>query len=314
MASLILYPTLTKDLCTQIIPSLSEPNFFYSDSEEHKLNISRVENTTLYALTDEKVNWNKEKHNFGFRKTINLKNVSTLFGNIVCKDAVIGVALLWTSQSSKQRNSIKLGSFTIKDKKDCSFSCEFLSKPGELRGIVNFNFVLYIEQSGKPLSGEEYFANTKGNIIGELETFDLCLDGNGSQFPIYEVNDPNLPLWSVKFTWEDPLLDSFVSSVSVIINKANEKKYEELQKSRGFFDEVMSSVMLLFLLQIKSDNHYNEIKELEEDLRSTGRRLTKDDVEPFSVAEVAINYIINLDLDLDDPVMMSEKIRAIVAK
>lgn len=303
MTSFDLYPTLDGTRVSKIYNSVSIADFYYhleDNNEENKLKPIIVDAPNHFSLLDEKAIWDKDKHDICFRKKITLTNIQFLFGpeGIACSDSDIGIGLLWYSQPSKQRGSKILGDFTRKDTNK-EFICEYESEISQLRGIVNFSFILFVKKAGHPTPEELFLANTPGMILGEIENFSLFIDGGSSQFPIYEFEDPEAPLWMVEFNWEDATSDSFISTVKLKLNAYRKQEFEEAKLSTSLMNEIMSSVLLQFFLRIKDETELDAI-------------IKGKNLEPYSVGSVAHYYIKNLNLNLDDVVDLSEKIRNLV--
>ena len=173
---------------------------------------------------------------------------------------------------------------------------EIFFSDAKLRGDVNFSTVLYIAQSGTPEEDETHLANEEGFIIGELDSFDLKLEGSGSLFPVFEVFEAEQPLWYVRCDWTDPVSDSFADTVSININTAhkNYKYIDRMQKTfcSQLLVEVMSSALCCIIEKIRSENYLEQI-------------LGDEDMEHGSVGE-AVRYFSNtLGWDFSTPDKLS---------
>lgn len=304
---IFLYPSLTNEMRNSIFQS-KKYGFSYTDAEgmERDLEYESSEiSSAVNCLRTDGI-WSPEKHNLRVKRTIALRKYRNLFGpdGLACKNARLGVSLVWTSSDSRQRGAAPVLVFGVSeeqfaDRSDHTFTegeIDFEFPPAKIRGDVSLSVVLYIAEAGTPTKDEAHLANEEGFVLGEFDSFVLRLDGNGSLFPVYEVFEKNQPLWYVRCDWTDPILDSFSESVSININTAH-KNYKYLdRKQKTFcpqlFVEVMSSALCCIIEKIRSEKYLDQI-------------LGEDEMEPGSVGEV-IHYFANtLEWDFSSPDQLS---------
>lgn len=292
MAGMIsLYPEVTDELLNKIQFNSSDYEFFYvSNDEEFPLRWDPIDGSLVMGrLVDERGIWVPDDYSIGLRCQYDCIASKNLFGvsGVACSNAVIGVALMWTSSQSRQRGTIQIGElYNQLPPQELEFEHEF--EKAQLRGSVEFSTILYIKtpaEENEILDGERILANKRGYILGEIgNKFILQLDGSGSMFPIYEENRPGEPLWRVKCEWDEVLYSSFNESVKIFFNKSN-PAYKFIDKSSKKYNpymlqEVMASALTTIIMEVKSDdNSWSEIEQ--------GK-----DAQPGSLAE-AISYFIN---------------------
>ena len=259
----MLFPSLTEDFANRIRIQSKETEFYYTNREDEEFELMGElldQSSCIYKLTDTLGIWTQDDYNFGIRKKYLLRTFQCLFGpeGIACKDAKIGLALVWTSADSKQRGIIEVGQFGSEDLQ-MQNEADVLFQKAQLRGRVDFSTVLYIACSGTPTENEIHLANTPGYILGEFENekFSIQLDGNGSIFPVYERPEEGQPLWYVKCDWLDPLTDSFEESVSIHINTLH-KNYRYIDRTQKTYDkqllvEIMSSAISIVIETLRAD-------------------------------------------------------------
>lgn len=300
-----LFPTLTDELFDKIRFETTPYEFSYQlNEEEFYLSDEAIEGSNLFfKIIDEKGIWNPDENNLILRKSYKLRTYSCLFGpdGIACRGAEIGLAIMWTSQSSKQRGIIEIGSISKSQKEEASFQVEYNFGEALLRGSIEFSTIFYLKKSGNPTLAEEHLANDEGYILGELDKTVIMIDGNGSMFPIYEVNEPSQPLWYVKCDWEDPAFDMFSECVSININTAHRcfKKYLDRNK-KTFNDqllkEVMAGALMVIIMKMKESAYWVQTVE------GTGYQIG-------SVCE-AVNYFVSvLEWNTSSPEHLSISIR-----
>ena len=306
-----LYPQLNEELLSRFRFNASEYEFFYeSEGMDYPLRTESIDGSTVMgSLVDERGLWTPDQYNFGFRRDYDCMSCMNLFGpsGIACRDAIIGVAVIWTSAQSRQRGTIKVG--TLKNTlKPQHLSIEYSFETAQFRGSVEFNTVLYIEKpSEHPDKDERHLSNCRGYQLGEIgDKFILQLDGSGSMFPIYEEQRPGQPLWRVKCDWEDVSYNSFNESVKIFFNRSH-PAYKFIDKSSKKYNpylllEVMASALTDIIMDIKMDDAaWNEIEQ--------GR-----DPQSGSISE-AVRYFSNtLEWNMDNPKVLSLSIREFLGK
>lgn len=303
-ANISLFPIINDELLGKIRFQASPYEMYYvREDQEFQLRTEEVESSaTIHKLIDEEGIWSPDDYSLCIKRRYSLRTYQCLFGEngIACKNATLGLALMWTSADSKQRGVIPIGDVT-NSLKDLELSLNYEFGLAQLRGLVEFTTVIYIKNAGTPLWDEGHLANEYGCLLGELDRFIIKLDGTGSVFPMYEVSEPGQPLWYVKCDWDDPTYERFSECVSININTAH-KNYKYLDKTKRTYDEqllkeVMASALIIIITKLKEQENYW-------DATTTG-----EDLQSGSVSE-AINYFINsLEWDVSTPESMSLSIR-----
>ena len=190
---ILLFPSLTEDLKKKIRFQKTRFSFYYTDLEdnEYELVDEPVEAySSVNIIRDEEGMWDQEKNNLGFRRKYLLRTFGPLFGEggIVCHDAKLGMAIIWTSPDSKQRGVIPVGTFTVEDQM-MEAVAEKLFGRAQLRGQVEFTTVIYLASAGNPSENEQHLANKSGLILGELESYIIKLDGSIALKELYQLID-----------------------------------------------------------------------------------------------------------------------------
>lgn len=304
---LFLYPSLTDELKEAIFQA-KKYTFSYTDPDgmDRELTYEASETTTSlnYLRTDGV--WNSDKNNLHVRRMVALKSYRQLFGpeGLACRNAYLGLSLVWTSADSRQRGAVSILDFGVSDeqfanKADHTFvqgEIELEFPAARVRGDINLSVVLYIAKAGTPTQEESHLANEEGLVLGTFDSFVLRIDGNGSLFPVFEVYEKDQPLWSVRCDWTDPVSDSFSDSVSININTAH-KNYKYIDRAQKTFCsqllvEVMSAALCCIIEKVRSEKYLDQI-------------LGDDELDSGSVGE-AIRYFANtLGWDMSSPDRLS---------
>lgn len=305
--TIFLYPSLTDNLKEGIFQAKKYTIYYVAkDGCEKELGYDVSDaGSTLNCLKTDGV-WNVDENNLCIRRSVAMKKFRKLFGpdGIACRNATIGVSVIWTSPDSRQRGAesvmaISLSKEDLAEEKDHTFAegeLEIDFSGARLRGNVNFSTVLYIANAGTPEADETHLANEEGFILGELDSFDLRLEGTGSLFPVFEVYEVDQPLWYVRCDWTDPVSDSFAETVSININTAH-KNYKYIDRTQKTFCsqllvEVMSSALCCIIEKIRSENYLEQI-------------LGEDEMERGSVGEAVRYFSSTLGWDFSTPDKLS---------
>jgi hypothetical protein len=304
-ANISLFPVITDELLNKIRFQASPYELYYvRDDQEYKLCAEELDGgSTVHKVIDDEGIWSPDDYQLCVRRKYFIRTYQCLFGSdgIVCNNAKLGLAVMWTSSDSKQRGVIPIG--TIENSQsDLELELNYEFAEAQLRGDVEFSTIVFVKEAGTPLWDEEHLANQYGCVLGELESkFVIRLDGVGSVFPIYEIIEPGQPLWYVKCDWDDPTYDLFSECVSININIAH-KNYKYLDKTKRTFDEqllkeIMASALVIVITKLKEQENYWDVTTVGEELQSG------------SVSEAA-NYFINtLEWDVSGPEAISLSIR-----
>lgn len=298
-AKINLFPTLTEELKSRMRFQTSDYEFFYTkEDNEFLLQSEEIDcNQWERKVVDKKGIWAPDDCNLCIRRRYSIRTYQCLFGKdgIVCSNAIIGIALRWTSSDSRQRGVIEIGSLR-NSAEDKEFLLEYEFPAAQLRGSLELSSVLYLKRPGTPLWEEEHLSNICGCILGELDKITVRLDGIGSEFPVYEVNDLSRPLWYINCDWEDPTNDQFIECVSVFLNKAH-KNYKFLEKDEQLLKEIMASALFLLITKLKTqEDYWNDTIE--------GNNLLNGSVS------AAVNYFIKtLGWNVSNPESLSISIR-----
>lgn len=246
--------------------------------------------------------WNKETDAITICASYKIAHPHFLFGanGVACEDARIGIAILWKSKDSRQRGSVKIGSFSKEEGKNY-FCVEHKFEPLQFRGRLLLETVFYLEAAGNPRIEEQHLTNTPGSILGDpIEKVNLYFDGSGATFQYYETSNPGGPLWSVNCDFEDPLTENFHDTVSIEINRSN-PAYKYIDPTSPDYipemlKEILAEQMCIILLTIK------------EKAAGQWQNIMIGLADTDSVGYVA-RSLVNSGIDLSSPSSCSESVR-----
>lgn len=300
---IFLYPSLNEGLKEGVFQAKKYAIYYVNHNGcEKELEYEPADvGTSVNCLKTDGV-WNADNFNLCIKRAIALRGFRKLFGpdGIACRDAVLGVSVIWTSPDSRQRGSKPIMTISVSGEdftgtQDHTFSegeIDITFSKAKLRGNVNFSVVLYIAKAGVPKEDETHLANEEGFVLGELDSFILRIEGTGSLFPVFEVYEENQPLWYVRCDWTDPVSDSFSETVSININTAH-KYYKFIDRTQKTFCpqlmiEVMSSALCCIIEKIRSEKYLEQI-------------LSDEEMEQGSVGEAVRYFTYTLGWDVSSP-------------
>lgn len=279
-----------QDICfySQLTPELLESCGYSSDKyiftyryqgQTHGL---QQMGTTTLKLTDPLDIWDIETDGIHLEKTVRIAYPKLLYGpdGIACREAEIGICIIWTNRKLTQTGIIlPISDVTTAQGRVCRFDYSFL--PGRIAGDLILEISMYIKQSAPNTNAdEENLANDIGVSLGIAE--DLVVDFNDTimTFPIEEFPSDTEPLWWVEFSeWEDPKrTDLFTrDNVCLFLNP----KYESCPvpsvtdnsiKNFDLLIDILAQTYLMMFARLTED-----------DMRATRLGL---DLEPNSICSV----------------------------
>ena len=306
-APVFLYPSLTDSLKEGVFQAKKYVvSYTDNDGFEKELDYSTLETGGSLNLLKTDGVWEADKNNLNIKRQIALRHYKKLCGpgGLACRDAKLGISVVWTSQDSRQRGAESVLHFGVSkdemmDSQDHTFvegEIELQFSGAKLRGDVAFSVILYIAEAGIPENDETHLANEEGFVLGEFDVFVLRLEGSGSIFPVFEVYEKDQPLWYVRCDWTDPVSDSFSETVSININTAH-KSFKYIDRKQKTFcpqllTEVMSSALCCVIEKIRSEKYLDQI-------------LSDEELEAGSVGEVIHYFSETLGWDFSTPDKLS---------
>ncbi len=247
-------------------------NYYYLiDGEKKIINEQLFENDNskgIYQLFDDDFEWNPKEQSLFLNLTLTADNLNSLFGEqgFCSPGAVLGIGLVWKPERSKIKRCFKLAEITS-EKNSLDVNVENI----ELQNItsnVQFDLVIYVvKPSTSPIN--PFFANEEGMVLYSGKSWTIVVEGNGSIFPVYEIEDANGPIWSYYCDFIDISEDSFdLDHVQIKINKKHPAYSLVHPKSptysQEYVNEILSSALTMIIIDIRSKQDNNVI-DLEED-------------------------------------------------
>ena len=290
MENILLYRILNDELIAN--SGYSSTPYYFADPFEgaYKKLISKGKNTL--RLEDELESWRVENDGVFFKKNITFEYPEALYGakGIACKDAEIGISIIWINRSLTQMGTIKP---KIDNRTGAvhEFEFEYEFKPGEIRGDLELDIILYIKRPAVIIQEDETnLMNEAGVNIGLLDETHIDFDNIYMDFPIQEVNDKNQPLWWLDIgPWTDPTRDLFdEDNLCIHLNTA----YKSCPR---LGDEIKNIDVLVDIIT----SAYSMIFERIEELGYLKQTINDVDLEPGSISKVMFYFWSGCDTPID---------------
>ncbi len=270
-------------LTTKLYKSLSQKDFevlgiktkrqyyYLTDSEKKTITEQTFQDDNsknVYQLVDEDFEWNPKEQSLYLNISMKSKDLSFLFGpdGFCSPGTILGVGLVWKPEKSKIKRCFKLGEIS-KDNSVIDINVENI----ELQNIssnVEFYFLIYIiKPSNNAIN--PFFANEEGIVLYSGKLWTIIVEGNGSIFPVYEIDDEGGPIWSYYCDFVDIADDPFdLEHIRININKQH-PAYNLIHPksptySQEYVNEILSSALTMIILDIRSKQENNVI-DLDED-------------------------------------------------
>lgn len=306
MKEISLFPLLSDRHIQRIgFRILERMSFFYTKGEQ-EVKFQVDEAAVVKALGGS--GWDPDVDNFGVSAKYEIKNPVMAFGQngFVCKDAVIGTALIWKSQDSKQRGVVPINEFSSNER-NIVIELHHVFPKAMFRGRLSIDVVFYLKTAGNPLETERHLSNLEGTVFGAFDSVNVLFDGVGAIFQINEVAETGGLLWSVNCDFEDPLSDSFFDSIEITVNPLhpNYRFIDRNSQERNpeMLREILSSAMTIVAMYVR--NHCNDQEWLS---------ILSGKVERGSVGDLMHYMVKKLNVDTESPELCSESIRKIMER
>ena len=266
-----LYKSLTQNDFDNIDVKIKRKYHYYNDGEKKNIEENVFENDNsknVFQLIDEDYEWNAKEQSLFLDLKISATNLKHLFEDdgFVSSDAVLGIGLVWKPDKSKIKRCKKLCQFDI-SQNDIEIDINEIELPN-MSSNTEFYITIYIVKPGNNTTNP-FYANEQGMILYSQKEWTLIIEGNGSIFPIVEIEKDNWPIWSYYCNFNDIADDLFdCDNIRIEINKKHPAYCLFHPKSntysQEFVNEVLSSALFTIIIDIRSKQD-NNIINFEED-------------------------------------------------
>lgn len=205
MDNLKFYPCLTEELIDKSGCVSEKFRFFYYPNGMESALMQK--GSSIVKLSDPLDMWKLKEDGITIKKKVAIAYPDFLYGpsGIACKEAEIGICIIWTNNRLTQTGYILPNSdISNAAGRTCYFEHTF--EPGEIDGDLELSLCMYIKKAANTVDlGEEILMNEEGVSIGEIDNIVVDFDSIYMEFPIEEYSSDKEPLWWIEFSqWEDP--------------------------------------------------------------------------------------------------------------
>lgn len=268
-SAIFLYKQLNETLSERAKFTISPPKLSYSDVVNEEKTIP-LNDTSTYNINELDSVWSPTENELYITQDILIDSPQNLFGQdgLTSFKNKLALSVKIYSRSSNFSENIIIESFdSSSDIVNVSFTEEYF--PNSLSGTIYFEYYLIVQEVNETLP---FQATQPGMQLSSdpLIAYSISVDGDGSEFPIEEMNEPGKGLWRIWMNWVDIFSDNFDSTnVKIILNSAH-PLYDRLYKggnrlNQYVMNEIVISAIILIIQKaiIVEDNDINENMEAE---------------------------------------------------
>ena len=281
MENLFFFPTLDDQMIDDSGLYGSEYEFSYCFNGTYR--VLKTKGKSIVKLEDPLELWSLEKDGLRFSREVILEYPEVLKGprGVVCKDAEIGICVIWNNRALKQMGYIMPKNIMEEGGKKV-YCFEHYFNEGEIQGDLYLKTVLYVKEAAEIVDeNERQLINEAGVTVGIVDSLSINFSDISMEFPIIDVKDKTQPLWWLELKdWEDPTKDPFNEDhVCLYLNS-----YYDCCPKVG--DQITN---LDLLIEIISSSYFLLFQKVEE-WEKLNATLNDEDLEPGSISKV-LHYL-----------------------
>ena len=290
MNNLFFFPTFSDELKETSGCSISPYRFSFLLDGEYRDLKSKGKNTI--KLEDALDSWKVEKDGLHLQREVVFEYPDILYGEygIACKDAEIGVCIIWTNKTLTQMGTI-LPESVYYSGAVLHFIFEYDFGIGEISGDLELETMLYIKKAAlNVLPTETCLMNETGVNVGTLDNIRLDFGSLYMDFPIQEVNSKQSPMWWLEInTWTDPRQDLFnEDNLCLFLNTA----YDACPK---IGDKIKNEDVLIDIITTAYAMIFQKISEM----GFLSQTLNDVDLDPGSISKVVFYFWSSCEYPVD---------------
>lgn len=260
---LTLHKVIDMDLLNEMKVEIDSFELSYKNDEEteQSITLKNIKDTKVY-LGEVQEYWDPNIHNLEIYRKIIIQHPENLFTEkgVASEKTTLGIAYHVHSKTSGFQKVGDTGvtlTSDVKDNSEIEFHYNF--PVASIKGEVNINLFIYVKSPGEEKLG---FANRTGIELGVVDHFQLVVDGEGSTFPIVEVERPGKSLWQLVMKWNDVAIDPFDAEyVRLELNKSHYMYnyiFNNTKPSEFLLSEIISNVMAQVIYNAVNDDNFTD--------------------------------------------------------
>lgn len=230
-----------------------------------------IENS--FFVDDEYNAWNPNQNDLNIKYKLHMENLDILFNRkngVTERNAKLGLALTWYCKKTKQIQTLKLKEFEFSnDNASLDFEGEISFVPGSLSEKLNLRFIIYLVKNDL----KDMMASTEGTILGIIDEYEIILEGDGSLFPIEQIDDTRSNFtYEVNINYTDLYEEFDKDHICLLINSSKLENSSENILKNELFKEILSDFFISIFQDIKDKGYdINSILENEYDDNTIGK-------------------------------------------
>lgn len=230
-----------------------------------------IENS--FFVDDEYNAWNPNQNDLNIKYKLHMENLDILFNRkngVTERNAKLGLALTWYCKKTKQIQTLKLKEFEFSnDNASLVFEGEISFVPGSLSEKLNLRFIIYLVKNDL----KDMMASTEGTILGIIDEYEIILEGDGSLFPIEQIDDTRSNFtYEVNINYTDLYEEFDKDHICLLINSSKLENSSENILKNELFKEILSDFFISIFQDIKDKGYdINSILENEYDDNTIGK-------------------------------------------
>lgn len=300
MADLRFYPYLTDELKDICGCNANKYRFvYYVNGIESGL---MQKGTNVIKLSDPTGDWDLKLDGITLKRTVSIAYPDLLYGldGIACRDAELGICIIWTNNRLTQTGHI-LPKSDISNQAGRTCYFEHTFPAGEIDGDLELALCMYIKKAATNIKPDEIeLMNEEGVFVGEIDNIVIDFESVYMEFPIEECNSPNEPMWWIEFSpWEDPKsIEKFTKdNICLYLNR----HYPACPMTDGSIKNID------LLIDILATAYFMMFQRLsEEDLAATRNNVG---LEPNSICSILYQFISETDLRFETPELLLKSLQ-----
>lgn len=281
-----LFKTLSEDMLSKLDIHNLLTSFYYREGNiEVPLELEDQDELHSYYMGRSKNFWDPNINNLVVERSFEINNPKILFGDngITTDEGLLGVGVHVYSRSSNFQTTIPINVTLSNNSRSVLVEFRHEFNPAQIKGEVDFSLFVYLKND---ISYVPMFASIPGIKLGKLDSFKIIVDGDGSIFPVVEVEKLDEPLWNVIINWTDINSDSFdTDNVRIEINSKHHMYgyiYKSTKASQYLLVEIFSNALSQIIFRAVNDDDFE----------------MDGEIIPNSIASVVIYWIQTFEVNV----------------
>lgn len=262
MENFFFYPTINEKMLEEAGCYCSNYEFsYFIEGSYHSL---KAKGKNIVRLEDSLESWKIESDGMRIVRQVTVEYPNIFKGGegIACKDAEIGICIIWNNRALTQMGYI-MPETVVRNGNAYIYNFRHDFPAGEIKGDLTLETVVYIKQAAEIVEEtEKHLINEAGVTVGDIDIVSLNFENVYMDFPIKDINDKDQSLWWLELKqWEDPRRDAFDEDyVCLYLNSHYDycPKVGDTIKNVDLLIEIISTAYLMIIQKIDEMGYLND--------------------------------------------------------